>query len=198
VGPNGAGKTLMLSLIAADNPQAYSNEIYLFGKRRGSGESIWDIKRRIGMVSSEFQVRYRKHMSAFEVVLSGFFDSVGLYRRSSPAQREIAREWMATLRLNDMAERSFDQLSYGEQRMVLLARCMVKSPLLLILDEPCQGLDSANRKTILDLIDFVGKNNQSHILYVTHHMNEIPSCITHTLRFDKLPAGTYTATSNQM
>ena len=150
------------------------------------------------MVSSEFQVRYRKHMSVFEVVLSGFFDSVGLYRRSSVAQREIAKQWMATLRLDDMAKRSFDQLSYGEQRMVLLTRCMVKSPLLLVLDEPCQGLDSANRKIILDLIDFVGKKNQSHILYVTHLMNEIPSCITHTLRFDKSPVGTYTATSSQM
>ena len=121
-GPNGSGKTTLLSLIAGDNPQAYSNQIYLFGRRRGTGESIWDIKHKIGFISSEFQIRYRKAITAFEVVLSGFFDSVGLYRHSSPDQRDIDRQWMALLRIGDQADSHFNTLSYGQQRLALLAR----------------------------------------------------------------------------
>ena len=97
LGPNGCGKTTLLNLITGDNPQAYANEIYLFGKRRGSGESIWDIKRRIGMISSEMQIRYRKAITAFEVVLSGFFDSVGLYRNYTVNQKETAEQWVEVL-----------------------------------------------------------------------------------------------------
>lgn len=182
-GPNGSGKTTLLRLIAADHLQAYANEIYLFGKRRGSGESIWEIRRRIGWISAEVQLGYRKQMSVTDVVLSGFFDSVGLYQKSTPSQIAIARQWLEILGIEEMADRRFNRLSHGEQRMVLLARAMVKSPLLLILDEPCQGLDPANRRKILKLIHTIGRNPRTHLLYVTHHEAEIPSCITHVLNF---------------
>ena len=190
-GPNGSGKTTLLSLIAGDNPQAYANEIYLFGRRRGTGESIWEIKQRIGMISSEFQIRYRKSIPAVDVILSGFFDSVGLYRQSSSAQQKIAKKWIDFIHMTDKADKPFNQLSYGEQRLLLLARAMVKLPELLILDEPCQGLDRTNRKMILDLVDVIAHRSPTHILFVTHHDEEIPDCITHLLRFEKDPAGCF-------
>jgi len=193
LGPNGCGKTTLLNLITADNLQAYANEINLFGKRRGSGESIWDIKERIGMMSAEFQIRYRKPLSAFEVVLSGFFDSVGLFRNASPAQKQTADQWMAVLGIADNSARAFNQLSYGQQRMALLARAMVKMPQLLILDEPCQGLDRTNRHRILDAIDVIGHQRGTSIIYVTHYPAEIPACMTHMLRFEKTPGGGYAA-----
>ena len=182
-GPNGAGKTTLLRLITADHPQAYANEIFLFGRRRGSGESIWDIKKRIGMISSEFHIRYRKPISAFDVVLSGFFDSVGLYRTATAGQRDLAARWMQKLQIADMSGRLFQTLSQGEQRKVLLARAMIKSPLLLILDEPCQGLDPSAREQMLRLIDRIGHGSVTQLLYVTHRPAETLSCITHELRF---------------
>ena len=193
VGSNGAGKSTLLSLITADNPQAYANEIYLFGRRRGSGESIWEIKKLIGVVSSSFQIRYRKSLTAFEVMLSGFYDSVGLYQSCTPAQRKIVEELTRTFCIEDLADKVFDRLSYGEQRMVLLARSMVKSPLILILDEPCEGLDRTNREQMLGLFDFIGTHTRTQLLYVTHHPEEIPPCITHILKFEKRASGRFVA-----
>ena len=191
LGPNGCGKTTLLNLVTGDNPQAYANKIYLFGKRRGSGESIWDIKSRTGIVSSEFHIRYRKPITAFEVVLSGFFDSVGLYRNASIEQKENAEHWLEVLGIADKSDRIFNQLSYGGQRMLLLARSLVKMPQILILDEPYQGLDRINRGRIIDAIDVIGDHSDTNIIYVTHYPDEIPSCMTHMLRFDEQPVGGY-------
>jgi molybdate transport system ATP-binding protein len=184
MGPNGAGKTTLLSLILGDNPQAYANEITLFGMRRGSGESIWEIKRRIGWVAPELHLYYPFHATGFDVVCSGFFDSVGLYRRCSPQQQEQARAWMARLSIADCAEAMFRQLSEGEQRMVLVARALVKRPQLLVLDEPCQGLDAHNQNRVLEAIDLVGVNLNASMIYVTHEKDELPKSITHMLRLD--------------
>ena len=120
VGPNGAGKSTLLSLITADNLQAYSNEIHMFGKQRGTGESIWDIKRRIGHVSSEFQVQYRESVTVLKVVLSGFFDTIGLYQPVTEKQKETALYWMKFLEIENLAEIDFTRLSYGQQRLVLM------------------------------------------------------------------------------
>ena len=180
-GPNGSGKSTLLQMVTGDHPQAYANEIYLFGRKRGSGESIWEIKQRLGMVSSEFQVNYRKPISAFEVVLSGFFDSVGLYRRADAEQKKIAQTWLDRLELGPLQEKRFDLLSFGERRMILLARAVVKSPEILVLDEPCQGLDPANRNRIIALMDVIGRQSHTQILYVSHHLEEMPDCITHHL-----------------
>ena len=193
IGANGAGKSTFLRLITGDNLQAYANEIYLFGRRKGTGESLWDIKKRIGIISSEFQLHYRKRITAYDVVLSGFFDSIGLYRTASAQQHETAAEWIERLGIVALAQRRFDRLSDGEKRLVLLARAMVKSPSLLILDEPCQGLDPANRAIILDLINHIGghidghigRDDPTHLLYVTHQDDEILPCITHILKLEK-------------
>jgi molybdate transport system ATP-binding protein len=198
LGPNGCGKTTLLNLVTGDNPQAYANKIYLFGKRRGTGESIWDIKRRTGIVSSEFQIRYRKPITAFEVVLSGFFDSVGLYRDFSTEQKETAEQWLEVLGVADKSDRVFSQLSYGEQRMLLLARSLVKMPQILILDEPCQGLDPINRGRILDAIDVIGGHSETNIIYVTHYPDEIPACMTRMLLFEKRPEGGYIITQRSI
>lgn len=184
-GPNGAGKTTLLLLLTGDNLQAYANEIYLFGKRRGTGESIWDIKGNIGIVSSEFQLRYRHAISVEEVVLSGFFDSVGLYRESAVWQRDTARKWIDFLGIEQLRDKIFTRLSFGEQKMVLIARAMVKSPLILALDEPCQGLDPANRKLVLNVIDRIARDPGTTVLYVTHHPDDRPASITKTLDLEE-------------
>jgi molybdate transport system ATP-binding protein len=184
LGPNGAGKSKLLELITGDNVQGYANDIHLFGRKKGSGESLWEIKEKLSMVSAEFQMRYQKRIPAYDVICSGFFDSLGLYRRCTEEQHQAAREWLGLLKMEDMARKRFDHLSHGQQRLILLARAMVKSPLLMILDEPCEGLDYANRTRVLEFIEFIGSRTATDLIYVTHHKDEIPTCITHTLVLD--------------
>ena len=185
LGPNGAGKTTLLSLILADNPQAYANDITLFGRRRGSGESIWEIKQKIGWVAPELQLYYRKSATCLDVVCSGFLDSVGLYRQCSAGQREAALSWMRRLSLSERAETPLEQVSEGEQRLVLIARALVKGPALLVLDEPCQGLDAGNRDRVLQAINWVGSRPETSMIYVTHRADELPPSITHVLRLNE-------------
>ena len=146
---------------------------------------MWDIRRKIGVVSSELQERYRRGIQARDVVASGLFDSIGLFRRLTPEDRDRVEEWMDLLGILPLAERAYDGLSYGERRMVLIARAMVKSPLLLILDEPCQGLDAANRRKMLKLIDRIGGATGTRILYVSHYEDEMPACINRILRLER-------------
>jgi molybdate transport system ATP-binding protein len=169
-------------MISGDHLQAYANDIFLFGRRRGSGESIWDIKQKIGLVSFELQVGYRADISALSVVISGFYDSIGIYRSAGPKQQQAAFGWMTSLGVEHLARKPFAHLSQGEQRMVLLARAMVKTPLLLVLDEPCQGLDPSNRRMVLGVVEVIGRQAQTQILLVTHFDKEMPGCISHILR----------------
>ena len=185
IGPNGSGKSTLISLITGDNLQVYANEVRLFGKRRGGGESIWEIRRRIGVVSPELQLRYRKPVCVREVVLSGFFDSIGLYRRPDRQQEAIADRWLEILGMAEKAGRLFTHLSYGEKRLALIARAMVKSPELLILDEPCQGLDRANREMVLALMERIGEQTTTGLIYITHHQEEMIPCIDHILKLEK-------------
>ena len=184
LGPNGSGKSTILRLILGENLQGYANQITLFGRRKGTGETLWEIKKRIGAVSSELQVQYRKKMSAYDVIASGFYDSIGLYQYPTPEQKKIVDEWIRVLRIEDIAGQPYHQLSYGQKRMILLARAMVKSPALLIVDEPCHGLDIPNRKRILEVLERIGQT-QTHLLYVTNHKDEILSCVTHVMRIHK-------------
>jgi molybdate transport system ATP-binding protein len=184
-GHNGAGKTTLLSLILADNPQAYANQISLFGRRRGSGESIWQIKKNIGWVSPELHIHYPKNTSCWEVVSSGFFDSVGLYQRCSGAQSETVGLWLEAFGLREQAQMGFQALSTGQQRLALLARALVKEPPLLILDEPCQGLDASHRHFFIDLLDRICRRTYVTMIYVTHYQDELPSSITHRLRLEQ-------------
>ena len=184
-GPNGAGKSTLLSLILADNPQAYANDLRLFGRQRGSGESIWEIKRRIGWIAPELSFFYQSQSTCQAVVCSGFFDSIGLYHDVTQARAWMADEWMRAVGIEALADRSFQTVSIGEQRLVLLARALVKQPTLLILDEPCQGLDAGHRSRIINLLDALCRQTPVSLLYVTHHADELPQAITHVLELDQ-------------
>jgi len=180
-GANGSGKTTLLSLICADNPMAYACDIELFGRPRGSGETIWDIKRNIGFVSPELHRAFQVDAPALDIVASGLFDTEGLYRHPSPEQYACARRWMGEFGIEAFAERPFLQLSSGEQRLCLVARAFVKDPPLYVLDEPLHGLDDAQRLHVKALLDrFCGAPGKT-LLMVTHYPEEYPSCIDHSL-----------------
>jgi molybdate transport system ATP-binding protein len=184
-GPNGAGKSTLLSLIYADNPQSYANTLYLFDRKRGSGESIWDIKKRIGYVSPEMHLYYMENVSTSRIVGSGFFDSIGLYQRCSEEQQEIALAWMRLLGIEALKDRSFLTLSSGEQRLALLARAFVKDPDLIILDEPLHGLDASNKKRAASIIEQFCTRPGKTLIYVTHYLHELPSCVDKTFELVK-------------
>ena len=180
-GQNGSGKSTLLSLVCADNPQSYACDITLFGKQRGSGESIWDIKRHIGYVSPEMHRSYQRDIPAWRIVASGLKDSVGLYVRPTEQEKEICLWWMDIFGIVHLAERSFMKMSSGEQRLVLLARAFVKDPALLILDEPLHGLDNTNRRLVKDIIEAFCSRQDKTLIFVTHYQEEWPQCIDHHL-----------------
>lgn len=177
LGENGSGKSTLLSLVCGDNPQAYANDITLFDKKRGSGESIWDIKKRIGYISPEMHLYYLKNIRSVEVVASGFFDTIGLYRKSTTEQEEIALQWMKIMGIEHLKETSFLKVSTGEQRLILLARVLVKNPSLLILDEPMHGLDEVNKQRVKTILEEFCQTKKT-LIFVTHNREEIPNTIT--------------------
>lgn len=181
-GQNGAGKSTLLSLVCADNPQSYASDISLFGYKRGSGESIWDIKKHIGYVSPEMHRAYMRPLPAISIVASGLKDSIGLYTKPKPEEMDICRLWMHIFGLDGKEQTSFLKLSSGEQRLVLLARAFVKDPQLLILDEPLHGLDNDNRQKVKDVIETFCSRKNKTLVMVTHYQEELPPCITHHLK----------------
>jgi len=185
-GPNGAGKSTLISLITADNPQAYSQDITLFDRKRGTGESIWDIKKKIGYLSPELHLYFKEGGSCFSVVASGLFDTLGLFKRVSEDQTEQVNHWMKVMGISYLADRSFREISGGEQRLVLIGRAMVKNPELLILDEPCQGLDSVQTEHLKTVLDYLASNSEMTLLYVSHFDRDIPSCVNQTLTLKRL------------
>ncbi len=178
-GPNGSGKSTLLSYIFADNPQAYAKDIALFGRERGTGESIWDIKKRIGFTSSEMHLYYREPVSCLKIVESGFFDSIGLYRTCTAAQEQTARYIIQVIGIEHLTDRSFLQISSAEQRLVLFARTLVKNPELLILDEPFHGLDNTNLLRCIGIVESFCRQPDKTLIFVTHNMSEIPKCVDH-------------------
>jgi molybdate transport system ATP-binding protein len=183
-GPNGAGKSTLLSLINADNPQAYANEIYLFDKRRGRGESIWDIKRKIGYVSPELHLFFDSSNTVFNVVASGLFDTIGLFRVVNEEQTTTIIKWMKLLQVDHFSNQLLKNLSLGKQRLVLLARALVKDPPLLLLDEPSQGLDEEQAQLLKNLIEQICEHSNKTLIYVTHLKEEIPSCVTKFIQLE--------------
>ena len=184
-GDNGSGKSTLLSLVCADNPQSYACDIAMFGRKRGTGESIWEIKKRIGYVSPEIHRAYLKNIPAIDIVASGLHDSVGLYVRPKPEQRSVCEEWLDVFGIKELKDRSFLQLSSGEQRLVLLARAFVKDPDLLILDEPLHGLDTSNRSVVMDVIRLFANREGKTLIMVSHYQEEFPECMTHSLHLKR-------------
>lgn len=180
-GENGAGKSTLLSLVCADNPQSYACDISLFGRKRGTGESIWEIKKHIGYVSPEMHRAYLKNLPAIEIVASGLHDSIGLYKRPKEEQMAICEWWMDIFGIASLKDKPFLQLSSGEQRLALLARAFVKDPELLILDEPLHGLDTYNRRRVKKIIEAFCCRRDKTMIMVTHYENELPGTITDRL-----------------
>jgi molybdate transport system ATP-binding protein len=182
-GPNGCGKSTLLGLILGDHPQCYSNDVTVLGMKRGSGETIWDVKRHIGVVSSALHLQYRVNCTALEVLISGFYDSIGLYQQPSKKEILYAREWLQLLEMSQFEKVGFRNLDYGQQRLLLIGRALIKQPALLILDEPYQGLDFLNRKLVFRALNRIASANISQLLYVTHHQEDSLDAIHHFVDF---------------
>lgn len=184
-GPNGSGKSTLLSLITADNPQAFANQIWLFDKKKGSGESIWDIKKKIGHVSPELHLFFEKDISVIAAVASGLYDTIGLFKQPSKEQVSIIADWMSLTGVDQFKDKLLFQLSLGEQRLVMLTRALVKSPPLLILDEPCQGLDETQTTHFKSIVDAICSIEGVTLIYVSHYQDDIPPSINHFLHLEK-------------
>ncbi len=175
-GPNGSGKSTLLSLICADHPQAFANNFYLFGTKRGSGESIWEIKERIGLISPELHWYFDPTATVWESIVSGFYDSSGLFCEPGYSKRTQADELIHFFGLDEYKNTLMSQLPLGKQRLTLLGRTIIKNPELLILDEPCQGLDQYQTRHFNKLVDELCKNGTT-LIYVGHFESQLPSCI---------------------
>ena len=184
-GQNGSGKSTLLSLVCADNPQSYACDISLFGHQRGSGESIWDIKKHIGYVSPEMHRSYKQNIPAIQIVASGLKDTVGLYVKPNEAEQAQCRKWLNIFGIGHLADRNFSEMSSGEQRLILVARAFVKEPSLLILDEPLHGLDDVNRRMVKNRVDEYCQDPEKTLIYVTHYQEELPRCIDHALYLER-------------
>jgi molybdate transport system ATP-binding protein len=172
-GPNGSGKSTLLEMITGDHPQAYRNDLHLFGRRRGSGETVWDIKQNVGIVSARLHRDYRVGGSIEDVLVSGLFDSIGVYREREPSQRARALAWLEWLQLQGaQPTTAFRELSFGQQRLVLIARAAIKVPPLVVMDEPTTGLDPDNRARVLELVESLCTQQKSTVLFVTHRADE--------------------------
>ena len=180
-GPNGSGKSTLLGLVCADNPQSYACDISLFGRKRGSGESIWDIKKHIGYVSPELHRSFKRDITAERIVANGLRDFHGLFTKANEEEIRTARKCLERFGAGHLAGTSFLNMSSGEQRIVLLARAFVKNADLLILDEPFHGLDDENVRMVRGIIEEYCQNPDNTLLMVTHRMEELPSCIDHNL-----------------
>ena len=167
-GPNGSGKTTILSMIYGDNPKAYGVDLFLFGKKKGSGESVWEIKKKIGYFSPSITELFIRRNSVEEMLISGLVDSIGLYQKPSDKQRALAKQWLETLGFQEKAKKVFNDLSNLEKRMLLIARAMIKHPPLLILDEPSTGLDNKSALKITNLINHIAAQSDTAIIYVSH------------------------------
>ena len=175
-GHNGSGKSTLLSLINGDHPQSYANHFYLFGNKRGSGESIWDIKQRIGIISPEFHWYFDASSTVWQSIASGFFDSVGLFKHLPFSKRTKVDELIEFFGLTENKNDVLSSLPLGKQRLVLLARTFIKNPELLILDEPCQGLDLQQTKYFNELVDELSCNGMT-LIYVGHFESDLPDCL---------------------
>jgi len=185
LGPNGAGKSTLLSLINGDNPKAYANDIILFDRKRGTGESIWDIKSKIGFVSPELHQYFPTDNSCLQVIESGYYDTLGLFRQSSKSKAETALRWMKALEIEKYARVLLKNIPASAQRLCLLARTLIKNPDLLIFDEPCQGLDAHQQHNFKTLVDTICGMSNVTMIYVSHYQQEIPDSVTRVLRLER-------------
>jgi len=185
LGHNGAGKSTLLSLVNGDNPQAYANDIILFDRKRGSGESIWDIKKKTGFISPELHQYFPTDSSCLQVIESGYYDTLGLFRPSNPKRAETALRWMKALEIDKYTRVLLKNIPASAQRLCLLARALIKNPPLLIFDEPCQGMDEHQINHFKNLVDTICSLSNVTLIYVTHYQHEIPNSVDKVLKLEK-------------
>ena len=187
IGPNGSGKSTILSLITGDNPKGFGQDLYLFGRKKGTGESVWDIKKQIGIFTTSMTDLFQKSHTLEEMILSGFFDSIGLYIEPTTHQKQIVSQWLEVIEMTHLRKKRFIDLSIGQQRVGLIVRAVLKHPPLLILDEHVEGLDDENLDMVIQLINTIKQETNVSILYVSHR---IESGLAPTSVFELLPAST--------
>ncbi|CAD0005493.1 ATP-binding cassette domain-containing protein [Flavobacterium chungangense] len=187
IGPNGSGKSTILSLITGDNPKGYGQNLFLFGRKKGSGESVWEIKKQIGIYTTAMMDLFQKSHTLEEMILSGFFDSIGLYIEPTTLQKQIVAQWLEVIEMSHLKKKRFIDLSIGQQRVALIVRAVLKHPPLLILDEPVEGLDDENVDLVIQLINTIKQQTNVAILYVSHR---IESGLAPTSVFELIPSET--------
>jgi molybdate transport system ATP-binding protein len=176
-GKNGSGKSTLISLLIGENPQAYSQNFSLFGRKRGSGESIWELKKPIGFVAPELSRYFPRNQSLRKVILSGLFDTLGQFKSVTPEQKTLAFAWMEAFQLQGLADKYFYELSLAQQRWALLARALIKKPQLLILDEASQGLDEQQRDLFRNTLQDLLLRIPTAVIYVSHYEEDVPPCV---------------------
>lgn len=177
-GPNGSGKSTLISLLIGENPQSYSQKIFLFGRKRGSGESIWDVKRPIGFVAPELTRFFPANQTCRKVILSGYFDTMGLFKKTTSEQESNLMEWLKLFELEAVQDIPVQRLTLAQQRWTLLARALIKQPRLLILDEASQGLDDLQRALYKDTIQKICELSAITIVYVSHYAEDVPEAVS--------------------
>lgn len=187
VGPNGSGKSTILSMITGENPKGFGQELYLFGRKKGSGESVWDIKKNIGFFSTSMTYLFKKNQTLEQMMLSGFYDSIGLYTQPTSLQKQIAAQWFEVIGMSQLKNKSFRSLSLGQQRVILIVRAVIKHPQLIILDEPLEGLDDKNSALVIDLINLLIQETNMTLIYVSHR---IEPALKPTSIFELIPSET--------
>ncbi len=167
-GKNGSGKTTLLTMITGDNPKGYGQELYLFGKKKGSGESVWDVKRKIGYFTPAMTDKFTGYHTVEYMLISGFFDSIGLYAKPTEVQLRIAKQWLLLINMWDIRNNLFNELTMGQKRLLMVTRAMIKQPLLLILDEPTAGLDDESAALFVALANKIAKETSTALVFVSH------------------------------
>lgn len=167
-GKNGSGKTTILSMITGENPKGYGQELYLFGLKKGSGESVWDIKKNIGYFTPSMTDKFTGYHSVEHMIISGILDSVGLYVKPTGGQFRLAKEWLQLINMWHLKDAQFHDLTMGQKRLVMTTRAMVKHPLLLILDEPTVSLDDESAALLILLVNKIAHESSTTIIFVSH------------------------------
>lgn len=172
IGPNGSGKSTILSLITGDNPKGFGQNLFLFGRKKGTGESVWDIKKKIGIFTTSMTDLFQKGHTLEQMILSGFFDSIGLYTEPTTHQKNLVNQWLEVIEMTHLRKKRFIDLSIGQQRVALIVRAVLKHPPLLILDEPVEGLDDENVDLVIQLINTIKQETSVSIVYVSHRIEQ--------------------------
>jgi len=187
IGPNGSGKSTILSLITGDNPKGFGQNLFLFGRKKGTGESVWEIKKQIGIFTTSMTDLFQKSHTLEQMILSGFFDSIGLYIEPTTHQKQIVTQWLEVIEMAHLRKKRFIDLSIGQQRVALIVRAVLKHPPLLILDEPVEGLDDENVDLVIQLINTIKQETNVSIIYVSHRIEQ---GLAPTSVFELLPSET--------